>query len=268
MNDKRKRTFVLRIESDEARVVNELPYSILRSWRSANGTAYCTAYGGQIVVFREDRWKPEQVIERQEDLDNISGISGQNPEDDLLFVTGRQSLLARGNQPLQEIGAPEDVHLLYAVCAVKPDEVYVGCDRGLLRWDGKAFELVDAPEGEIKAVAVLSDTEMLAVGNAQVHRWRDETGWEQLKSSTRDYGNWLGRLGDQVYLPSRKGLARYARGKLKKLNTFYCTNAEAVGDVVLAFGGMRGGLLVLDPKQNKSREIRLPVLAPGVSFKK
>ena len=178
---------------------------------------------------------------------------------DLIAVCGRTSLFVGDGRHFEEYPAPDDVKELRRVHGLRADEFYACADAGICRWDGEQLALIESPEDDILDVMVLSENELLAVGE-RAHRWRDNEGWSELESPTEDHARGMCRLGGEIYVPSLDGVLRVEGDELTMISPSPSNLLVPIGKGIVA-ARVGGGAWYFDGKT--WARVTLPTLAPN-----
>ena len=254
------RTFVFGLQGRSLGLVETLAAPIDECWMSANGASYCPTNNGQLMCHVNGQWRLRPVCNRNEEFGAIIGFSGPTPAEDQLIVCGSSSIfvgsVAHG---FIEVAMPDGVEEVWRLHGLKPNEVYVCTDAGVMRWDGRAMRQIDGPDDEIFDVLVLSPTELIAVGE-EAHRWVDGNGWSHVRSALKDLAQGMCLFQNQVMLPALDGVGRMEGNEIKRLSKFSSNQLISCGDTLMA-AGADGGLSVFNGTDWV--RIKLPRIAPG-----
>jgi hypothetical protein len=254
------RSFRLRLDRDEATLVETLHEIPTRVFQADRGTVYCLSGLGQLRILDRGRWTTERVCDADEEFNDLFGFSGTTLQEDQIFVVSNTGLFVRRAAGRWETYAiPEGFEVANCIHGLRPDELYIGVDGGLVRWDGRTLAPVEGPDDEVIALLVRSEEEMLAVGN-EIHRWTEAEGWTALESPVEGLAAGLLTFQNDVYLASFEGILRADGLDFKRVDPFPCNGLVAVGDILLAMG-RDSGLAVLE--HGRWSRIRLPRLARG-----
>ena len=249
-------TFVLRIKDHQAQIEETLTQPITDVWQSGNGAVYCPTSNGQMLIYLDGVWNQETVCDRDEEFGAIWGISGSSRTEDTLFIVSDTNLFTRLNSVWQEYPMPEEVEMVYRLHGLVSNEIYICTDAGLLLWDGVRITEVEGPDDEPIDVLILSEEEMLVVGDAGVYHWTDVADWEDLESPLEEVAGGMALWDNDVFIPSLEGVLRFHDGVITSVGKFSCNNLLSVGNALLA-AGAEGGLLVSRDGEEWS-EVALP----------
>ena len=253
------RTFVLKLKENEGTLIEILPDPIDEVWRSDNGTAYCPTSHGQLMVNRNGIWSNEIICNRGVEFGPIFGFSGILDRDDILFTCDATNLFIRQKEAWKEVGFPDEVEEIYKFHGLSPTELYFCADAGLYEWNGKDFTSLEGPDDELLGVLVLSNTEMIAVGD-YIHHWSDDKGWQILESPVDNHAGGVVAWENSVLIPTLEGVLRLHSNQLEFVSDFSTNGLVNVGNGVIAFGADEG-LSLFDGVS--WRQITLPSVRPG-----
>ena len=263
-NYRAHRTFVFNRLGDEFQPNCILSGTIFSAWYSDSGTAYCPANQGTIYIYSKGSWRREQVCTTDEKFQYVWGISGIDQNSDIIFVCSNRILYIRENGQWRDIPFSENgIHKCHGLA---PDEIYITSPSAILLWNGNIFEEHEIPDDYPRAILVLSDTELLLVGNDYIHLWSDENRWTQLTTPASSQGNSVLRFQDIVYIATLEGVLKYENGQIEWANQFECVNLFDLGDGMLSaspsashiFDGLEWARVNL-PKLAKDENVQLQI---------
>lgn len=255
-----QRSFVLRMEDlgRMPRIVETLPHPVYESWRSDNGTAYCTSNQGRLWVWEKGAWSRQVVAEEEVQLGGIWGFSGTSPKDDALFVTTDTAIYVRVEGTWRMHPMTDLVEVVYRLHGLSPDEVYITTDYGLWRWNGSEIEQADGPEGDLSGVLVLSEGEMIVTDDF-LHRWTLQEGWQEIDSPGEDdHTVAVTMFQGCAHVGTLRGVVRLDGAHTELLNETPCNLLASVGDGLIA--GRDHTLLLYE---GKWQTLPMPRLARG-----
>ena len=174
-----RRTIVLRFDGERFSAPSTLPVPLDRGWASANGAGYCTSFRGSLAhVYVDGQWGSERFSSQDEDVLRIWGISGGTPQEDRVYVSTEGTLFIRQAGAWSRHVPPEPAKRLFGVHGLRPEELYVCSDTGLLLWNGQQFQpLEDRPVSIVEAILVHGDE--IYAGNRFLVHWTKATGWQR-----------------------------------------------------------------------------------------
>ncbi|MCA9711751.1 MAG: hypothetical protein KDK70_38300 [Myxococcales bacterium] len=184
-----ERTLVLTLSQGRPRFVASLPFRSSTAWASPHGAIYLLSWrpgvtNGSVYVHTGDWQQLAQELDATGDRllqHRIWGLPGATPEDELVFVGGADTTLyVRRGGRWEPFAGPPGCEELNGFHGRAPDEVYLcSPERGLMRWNGQAIELVESPLWAPEGVVVLSDDALVVTHEQSLWRWHREHGWSE-----------------------------------------------------------------------------------------
>jgi hypothetical protein len=234
-----RRTFVLQLRSGKPTFVETVDAPLARAWCSTNGTAYCTVVRqGYMLKFASGKWEREAFSDKPEDTTFVWGVSGSEPDRDVVYVCAKSALFVREATGWKENPVPSGTQSLLHAHGLAPEEVYVCGDPDLLLWNGNSLGAVERPGDMMpKSVCVVSEREMIAAGAKRLYTWSEPSGWDRVDTKFKGFRTAL-RFGDSVYAGTpRSGVLRIWPGDPTKVTEdFNCLRLFSLGNGILAVG--------------------------------
>jgi hypothetical protein len=232
-----RRTFVLRLTGGEASIVTTVPAPLARAWTSSSGQAYCAPLRGNYVFcYSGDSWKREEFSATEEQITFVSGISRGSAEDDIVYLSTFDGLFVRDAGKWTHHSPPRPAKRLYGTCGVAPDQVYVCADRGLLLWNGEAFEEIEGPKGDLPE-SIWADSKVIFAGGDYLNRWTEADGWRRVTTEVRSVTA-LQQFSDQLYVGTyKRGVVKLSDGAVERVTEdFFCLSLHGLADGLFAIG--------------------------------
>jgi hypothetical protein len=183
------RSILLRIKDQKALYIDEVGFSINRSWMSENGSVYCTAIqSDKIFTYKKKKWDEEKYSPRQvEAVNSIFGLSGKEASKDRIYLTTNDNIFfTRIDGKWEEHVPPVNVTLLYNPYGITANEIYIGGSR-LFMWDGSELIQLDEPETDSLSALYITKSNNVIGGDNSLHISNDDGGWDEIKSEYSDF---------------------------------------------------------------------------------
>lgn len=234
-------TLLLQIDGATTRVKQRLPHNLEDGWQSPHGAIYFSAEAGKVLVYDGGVVKTEQVADEDEELGRIAGRAGKSAAQDVVVALGESRAFVRTEGRWRELELPEETEMVWDAAILRPDAIYILADTGLLLFDGKEVDALEAPEDELTGLCVRDNGDLVATSDAGLYVWSEaDSSWELHEAPAELSMGMIDRRTD-VLLATDSGVLRWDGSEFQKLAKGIDTNSLAeVGGVAFALGTESG----------------------------